>query len=1026
MISNELKEKILKESEITRTIGDFIELKKKGNKTVAKCHNCNTEESLVITKSRQIFKCFKCGYGGNSSTQFVMDYKKVSFPTALAIVAKIFSIDIVETPKPKGPQRKAQPKPETFRDRQLKMSGIKEDEQKAMRNDDDRTTIIDVFEPGTRDQYGKLCSGDDMIIWYLDLDGKPIMYQKPKSTKSEPLFRIRWQNPDLHKDKAGKPMKYSSPYGSGSHLFIPETIRQIYKERRVIKRLFIQEGEKKALKASLHGIPSVGIMGIQNIAVEGRLPYDLQLLIQACKVEEVIFLLDSDWDHLSNNLKVGDKVDKRPYNFYYAVRNFREYFKTFINMGIYLETYFAYIKPNDNNDKGIDDLLTNTLAGQETSLLDDINATINEKNGQGKFIQLNKISTVSDLKLQEYWDLHNAESFSKRYKDELIGLPEFQIGKHKWRFNKDEELEASQPLTEDEQYWELIHREDKSGFTRTEVHFRYLYAYNFLARRGFGRIKMANKQYQLARIENKVVTVMEAYQIRDFVFDFTKEIVAKKDLVDVMDMLYRGGNMYLGPDKLGQMDFVYPKFETSDKNYQILFFRDKYWRITSEGVAEHPLNELQYNVWKDKINDFDAKLLPSEFMKIKRFEQSDIDKMNVPGLDTSIFLNQFDIELSPAASECHFLRFLNNTGEFFWNKFINPNGWIPYATDKRSIPERLETNLHLLSKMSAIGYLLHKYRDKSCEKAVVGMDGKLSEVGDSNGRTGKSILGVAIGQVIPQTYIGAKAKDLTDDPFIWEEVTEKIDNIFLDDVRANIDFEFFFPVITGKITVNVKGTKKFTLSEHDTPKIYMTTNHAINGESSSFKDRQFQIAFSDYYNDTHKPIDDFGINFFAEWDEKQWNLFYNFMAYCLYLYFYAAKMNWGINGSGLIQGPIERLELRRIRQFIGESFLSWVDEYFGTSDDIDSNTINNNNINRRIARNELYNDFADKNPSDRKFTTPFKFKKKLQAYCIFRKLIFNPHKINGDGKAMDDKSAGVEYFIVGNSKYINHEDPLFN
>jgi hypothetical protein len=104
--------------------------------------------------------------------------------------------------------------------------------------------------------------------------------------------------------------------------------------------------------------------------------------------------------------------------------------------------------------------------------------------------------------------------------------------------------------------------------------------------------------------------------------------------------------------------------------------------------------------------------------------------------------------------------------------------------------------------MSAIGYLLHKYRDKSCEKAVIGMDGKLSEVGDSNGRTGKSILGIAIGQVIPQTYIGAKSKDLTDDPFIWEEVTEKIDNIFLDDVRANIDFEFFFPIITGKITIN--------------------------------------------------------------------------------------------------------------------------------------------------------------------------------------------------------------------------------
>ena len=115
----------------------------------------------------------------------------------------------------------------------------------------------------------------------------------------------------------------------------------------------------------------------------------------------------------------------------------------------------------------------------------------------------------------------------------------------------------------------------------------------------------------------------------------------------------------------------------------------------------------------------------------------------------------------------------------------------------------------MASKMTAIGYLLHKYRDKSCEKAVIAMDGRLSEVGESNGRTGKSIVGFAIGEVVPQVYIGAKSKDLEHDPFLFKEVTEKTDNIFLDDVRANIDFEFFFPIITGKLMVNTKGVKRF-------------------------------------------------------------------------------------------------------------------------------------------------------------------------------------------------------------------------
>lgn len=1017
MIPDETKNRILHESELTHVIGYFIKLTKKGSQWAGDCPQCNKKDSLKVNKAKQLFKCFSCGYHGASGVQFVMDYKKVKFPEALKIVAGLYNIEVDETPKPRGPQRKEQPKIETFRDRQLKLSGISEEDQKAHRVDDDKTTVVDVFEAGTRDQYGKLTTGDDLIIWYFDLEGKPIMYQKPKSTKTEQLFRVRWQNPDLHKDKSGRPMKYSSPYGSGSHLFIPEQIRQIYRERRALKRLYIQEGEKKALKASIHGLPSVGVMGIQNIAIEGRLPYDLQLIIMACQVEEVIFMLDSDWDHLSNDLKPGDKVDKRPYNFFYAVRNFREYFKTFVNMGIYLETYFAYVKPNEANDKGLDDLLANTLAGRERELLQDIDATINEKDGKGKFIQLNKISTVSDLKLQEYWDLHNAEAFSTRYKDELLQLPEFQIGKHKWRFDEKGKLEAAQPLQEDEQYWEIIRGEDRSGNPKTEIRFRYLYAYNFLKRRGFGRLMMANRQYQLARIENKVVDIYEAYQIRDFMTEFTKEIVDKHDLVDVMDMLYRGGKMYFGPDSLGNIDFMHPRFETSDKNYQLLFFRDKYWKITADGIAEHPLNELQYNVWKDKINDFDARLLGDDFIQVKRFEQGDIDSIRNADYDTSILHHQFDITRSKDADQCHFMQFVYNTGEFFWRDFIDPSGWRPLPDDKRTLSQRLETNLHFISKLTAIGYLLHKYRDKSCEKAVVGMDGRISEIGDSNGRTGKSILGVALGEVIPQTYIGAKSKDLTDDPFIWEEVSEKTDNIFLDDVRANVDFEFFFPVITGKITINTKGTKKFTLSEQDTPKIYMTTNHAINGDSASFKDRQFQIAFSDYYNDSHKPVEDFGINFFAEWDEKQWNLFYNLMARCLHLYFYAARMGWGINGTGLIQGPIERLELRRLRQFIGESYLTWADEYFGSGDDVASEDILNMNLNRRIARNELYNDFMDKNPTERKFVNPFKFKKKLMSYCHFRKLQFNPHKETLEGKPGDDKSGGIEYFTVANAKY---------
>ena len=41
----------------------------------------------------------------------------------------------------------------------------------------------------------------------------------------------------------------------------------------------------------------------------------------------------------------------------------------------------------------------------------------------------------------------------------------------------------------------------------------------------------------------------------------------------------------------------------------------------------------------------------------------------------------------------------------------------------------------------------------------------------------------------------------------------------------------------------------------------MTTNHAINGSTGSFRARQAIIAFSDYYNEDRRPARRFWIEF---------------------------------------------------------------------------------------------------------------------------------------------------------------------
>lgn len=72
-------------------------------------------------------------------------------------------------------------------------------------------------------------------------------------------FKIRLEHSIKGKD--GREMKYFSPAGSGINVFIPQAAR-LYLEREPRSSMFITEGEKKAIKATREGLPTIAIPGI--------------------------------------------------------------------------------------------------------------------------------------------------------------------------------------------------------------------------------------------------------------------------------------------------------------------------------------------------------------------------------------------------------------------------------------------------------------------------------------------------------------------------------------------------------------------------------------------------------------------------------------------------------------------------------------------------------------------------------------------------------------------------------------------
>lgn len=188
---------------------------------------------------------------------------------------------------------------------------------------------------------------------------------------------------------------------------------------------------------------------------------------------------------------------------------------------------------------------------------------------------------------------------------------------------------------------------------------------------------------------------------------------------------------------------------------------------------------------------------------------------------------------------------------------------------------------HYYSLCTAIGYLLHTYKDQRKPIAVIINDENLIDEGKPEGGTGKGLLVKAVSQVVERASYNGKNSDFSNNKFAYQNVEDTTALLLIDDAPRNFDFEALFSVLTDDLPVEKKHRAVKVIPYERSPKFVITTNYTIKGDSSSFKRRRFDIFLNNYYNSSHTPADDFGNEFFHGWDEKEWHLFDLFMMACL-------------------------------------------------------------------------------------------------------------------------------------------------
>jgi DNA primase len=92
----ELVEEVRQKNDIVDVISGYVRIKKKGSNYVGLCpfHNEKTG-SFMVSRNKQIYKCFGCGAGGNVFT-FVMEYENFTFAEAMKQLAERAGVRLPE------------------------------------------------------------------------------------------------------------------------------------------------------------------------------------------------------------------------------------------------------------------------------------------------------------------------------------------------------------------------------------------------------------------------------------------------------------------------------------------------------------------------------------------------------------------------------------------------------------------------------------------------------------------------------------------------------------------------------------------------------------------------------------------------------------------------------------------------------------------------------------------------------------------------------------------------------------------
>jgi hypothetical protein len=553
-------------------------------------------------------------------------------------------------------------------------------------------------------------------------------------------------------------------------------------------------------------------------------------------------------------------------------------------------------------------------------------------------------------------------------------------------------------------FWDEIYT--KEGL---KYFFNNAQAYEFLQANGFYQFENKNVRdgMMFIHMNNNIISQADPEECRKFMQNFMKDRFLP---IALKNMVYRSNQ--LGESSLRGLEEIKLDFTDYDKQTQYLFFVNRTWKVTAAEIIELKPADVDRCVWEEEV-------IPHKVTRKDAPFKMSFDKDD----------NEYDIDVLNTNSD--FFKFLINSSRIHWRKELESS--TPSTSLRGTDSEYFESNRynisgprldkaekweqkqHLINKIFSIGYLLHRYKDPARPWCVFAMDNKITETGESHGRSGKSLCYRTIRYFMKSVTLNGRNPKLTENPHVYDRVTEHTDYLLVDDADQYLNFGFFFNALQGDMEVNPKNNQSYEIPFEHVPKFCITSNFTLRNIDPSTEGRILYTVFSDYYHVKTEGEDytadftirdDFGKNLFLDYTEEEWNDDFNFFAACLQFYLSVPR-------ELKLNPPMDNVTKRNLRTEMTEAFKNWADVYFDATQGM---------CDKLIERDVAFKDFAEKS-GQHKWTTN-KFTKALKAWSKYTDYVekFNPDQFrNSSGRIIRKVGSAAAEMIYIQTRELSAE-----